>query len=122
MGLPTRSPATASSLQVAVAADGSIALAGLSTRKDANNVSHSGLIVGHLTADGQADPGFGIDGTGLVIRYDQDPYPSYGYLSLCIDPRRQHFGRPCGRWHEPGARLPDAVYHRLIEYFDRQRS
>lgn len=69
-----------------MATDGSIAVTGLSYRKDANNVSHSGLIVGHLTADGQADPGFGSDGTGLVIRYDQDPYPSYAYLSLCFDP------------------------------------
>jgi uncharacterized delta-60 repeat protein len=72
--------------QVAVGADGSIALAGRSSYKDASNVTHSGLLVGYLTADGAANPGFGTSGTGLVIGYDQDPYPSYGNLTLNIDP------------------------------------
>jgi uncharacterized delta-60 repeat protein len=71
---------------VAVAADGSIVLAGGSTYKDANNVYHPGLIVGHLTAGGLADPGFGTDGTGLVIRRDIFPYPVPYYPSLNIDP------------------------------------
>jgi uncharacterized delta-60 repeat protein len=72
--------------QVAVGGDGSIALVGWSAYNDANHVSHHGLIVGHLTADGQADPGFGTAGTGLVIRYDQEPFTGFGYFSLCIDP------------------------------------
>lgn len=71
---------------MAVGADGSIAVAGLSGYKDTNNISHGGNIVGRLTADGHADPGFGTAGTGLVSWYDQNPYPSFAYATLNIDP------------------------------------
>lgn len=60
---------------LAVAADGSLVIVGTAGRKDEAGVAHKGILLGRLSADGQPDATFGPvpDGSGLVIRYDQDP-------------------------------------------------
>jgi uncharacterized delta-60 repeat protein len=69
---------------LAIEADGSIALVGSTSYKDANNITHPSLMVGHLSADGVADTSFGTDGTGFVVCPELANY--IGYLSIALDP------------------------------------
>jgi uncharacterized delta-60 repeat protein len=54
---------------VAVAADGTVALSGRTFAKDASGATTYGLLLGRVSADGQPDPAFGPapDGTGLTV-------------------------------------------------------
>ncbi|HEY7327385.1 MAG TPA: delta-60 repeat domain-containing protein [Gemmataceae bacterium] len=68
-------------------ADGSIALFGQAEQRSSpSSAWQTGVMVGHLSADGVADTNFGTDGTGLVMHYElAPPNLTWGPGTLAVD-------------------------------------
>lgn len=82
--LQTGEPTSTDFSDIAVEADGSIALVGYANYTDASGQGHRPLVAGHLSADGVPDTSFGTAGTGFITTTAFSPFVTY-LPSLALD-------------------------------------